>query len=448
MRLYRKIEEELNKWINSNYGLIVYGARQVGKTYILSNFLKENFKDFYYLNLYENTQAIQIISKSVDTNDFILRLSALSDQLIKEDTCIFIDEIQEYYNYIQKHPELDYYYDLLTGSKFIVENTKHRIVFSGSLLRLEINNIISNPVGYMLPLEMYPLDFEEFIIANGVDKNIIDIVKDCFNNKTQVPDYIHNKMIDLFKKYLLVGGMPNAVKEFVTSKSFVAVEMAHKAIDHFIRLDVSKYANDNEKLKIQEIYDLIPTELNKISKRFILSDIPGFNKNENLQLSFSWLNKAGVTIPVYITSEPRIPLMANVNRNKLKLFHEDVGILTYLLMDSSTKINILNGNININFGAIYENIAAQLLHCHGFKSLYYFNNKKQGEVDFLVEHNSKVIPIEIKSGKDYKRHVALKNLLENSEYDINKAYVFCNENVNVDNQYVYYPIYMIDLLRK
>ena len=448
MKLYRKIEEELKKWLDSNYGLMVYGSRQVGKTYILTNFLKEYFNDFYYLNLYENVDAIEVLTKAKDTKDFILRLSALSNQNILDNTCIFIDEIQEYYNYLEKHPEIEKYYDLLTGSKFIVQNTNNKIVFSGSLLRLEMNQIISNPVGYILPLEMYPLDFEEFLIASGINQELIEIVKESFKTKKEVPDYIHEKMMDLFEKYLLVGGMPNAVSEFFDNNSFVSVENAHKAIDHFIRLDISKYASDNEKLKIQEIYDLIPSELNKISKRFILSDIPNYDKHDNLQLSFSWLNKAGVTIPVYIASDPKIPLMASSNRNRLKLFHEDVGIFTYLLMDASIKTDILNGNLNINYGSIYESVVAQLLHGHGFNYLYYFNNKKQGEVDFLIEYKNKVIPIEIKSGKDYKRHNALKNLLNNKEYGIDEAYVFCNENITIQDNITYYPIYMIDLLRK
>lgn len=448
MKLYRKIEKKLEEWYSSKYGLIVYGSRQVGKTYILNSFLKEKFGDYYYLNLYENVNAISVILKAKDTKDFLLRLSALSNTVITDNSCIFIDEIQEFYTYLQKHPEIDEHYDILTGSKFIVENTNIRIVFSGSLLRLEMENVISNPVGYLLPLELYPLDFEEFLMANKVNKELIEIVKNCFIDKKEVPDYIHALFLDYFEKYLLVGGMPNAVSEYLDTNSFVAVENAHTAIDHFIRMDITKYAKDNEKLKIREIYELIPSELNKISKRFIMSDIPSHNKNDSEQLSFSWLNNAGVTIPVYIAQEPKIPLKASTIRNKLKLFHEDVGLLTYLLMDSDTKANILSGNTNINFGAIYENVSAQSLHTHGFKDLYYYNNKKNGEIDFLIEKNGKVIPIEIKSGKDYQKHSALNNLFKIKEYAINEAYIFCNDNVVIKDNIIYYPIYMIDLLRK
>lgn len=398
--------------------------------------------------MYENVNAINVLINARDSKDFLLRLTALSDDPINEDTCIFIDEIQEYYTYLEKHPEIDHYYDLITGSKFIIENTNNRIIFSGSLLRLEMNNIISNPVGYLLPLEMYPLDFEEFLLANNVNSQFIDIVKDSYKNKKEVPDYIHDLFIYHFNKYLLVGGMPNAVSEFIDNNSFVAVENAHRAIDYFIRQDITKYAKDNEKLKIQEIYELIPTELNKMSKRFIISDIPGHNKNENEQLSFAWLNKAGVTIPAYVCEEPTIPLKASSIRNKLKLFHEDVGILTYLLMDPDTKTSILSGYININYGAIYENVCAQLLHCHGFDDLYYYNNKKSGEMDFLIEKNGEVIPLEIKSGKDYARHSARNNLINNENYKINHALVFYNDNYHVVNNIEYLPIYMIDLIKK
>ena len=448
MRLYRKIEEKLEEWYESKYGLIVFGSRQVGKTYIINEFLKEKFEDYYYLNLYENVNAISVLVKSVDTKDFLLRLSALSNHEIKDSTCIFIDEIQEYYNYLEKHKEIDIYYDLITSSKFIVENTNNRIVFSGSLLRLELNNIISNPVGYLLPLELYPLDFEEFLMANGVNRDLIDVVKDCFNEEKEVPDYLHNQFLDYFIKYILVGGMPNAVSEFVDSNSFVRVENAHKTIDYFIRQDITKYASDNEKLKIQEIYDLVPTELDKMSKRFIISDIPGHNKNENEQLSFSWLNRAGVTIPVYIADNPRVPLRASAVRNKLKLYHEDVGLLTYALMGYETKVSVLSGNVNINYGALYENACAQLLYAHGFNNLYYYANKKNGEVDFLLEKAGKVWPVEIKSGKDYNRHSALNNLLNNNDYGIDSAYVFYNGNVIRKNSILYLPIYMIDLLKR
>lgn len=448
MALYRKIEEKLAEWLDSKYGLLLYGARQVGKTYILKYFLSNNFNNYSYINLFENVDAIETIIKAKDSDDFLLRISALSDVLVEKGDCIFIDEIQEYYTYLQKHPEITKYFDLITGIKFIVEKNDYRIVYSGSLLRLELDNVISNPVGYVLPLQLYPLDFEEFLIANNVNPQLISIAKKAFEDKEEVPDYIHNKFEDLFRKYLLVGGMPDAVCGYVEKNSLVAVENAHKAIEYFIRDDITKYASDNEKLKIKEIYNIVPTELNSMSKRFIFSHILGHNKNDDEALSFSWLINAGIVIPVYVAEEPIIPLKISSKRNKLKVFHEDVGLLTFLLLDANSKLKLLNGEIKMNYGAIFENVCAQLLYSHGFLDLYYYDNKKNGEVDFLIEKNSKVIPLEIKSGKDYERHKALKNLLNLKNYNIDEGYVFYDGNYYKEDNVHYFPIYFIDFLRK
>ena len=447
MRLYRKIEEKLSQWINTKKGLLVYGPRQVGKTYILKTFISEHFKNYYYINLLENVDAIETIIKSKDSKDFLLRLSALTDVVINNGDCIFIDEIQEYYTYLSKHKEITKYFDLLTGIKFIVEEQQYRIIYSGSLLRLEMENVISNPVGYVLPLEMFPLDFEEFLIANNINKELITIAKESFDKRQEVPDYIHEKFMELFKKYLLVGGMPDAVSEYIDNNSFTAVENAHKTISYFVNNDITKYALDNEKLKIKEIYKLIPTELNNISKRFIISHIPNHNKNENEILSFSWLSNLGVTIPVYCVDEPVIPLITSSKRNQLKLFIEDVGLFTYLIVNSQIKAKILDSNFSLNYGSIYETVAAQLLRCHGFENLYYYNNKKYGEVDFIIEYEGKVLPIEIKSGKDYERHRAITNILEIKNYNIDYGIVFYNGNYIKKDKIDYFPIYLLEFLR-
>lgn len=445
MKLYRKVIEELNEWKKSKVALIVLGSRQVGKTYILDHYLRDNFSSYTHLNLYENVDAIESIINAKDIKDFYLRYSLLCEGSFEKDSVIFIDEIQSYYSYISKN-NISKYFDLMTMSKFIVEEGNHRLVFSGSLLRLEMNHIISNPEGYMYPITMYPLDFEEFLIANSISKEVINVVKECFNNLTEIPDYIHNKLLSLFKEYILVGGMPAAVSAYLDNKSFYSASFAHKTIDAFIRDDITKYAQDNEKLKIEEIYSLIPTELNRNSRRFIISDIPNHSKNENEQLSFAWLEKAGVAIRVHVADEPIIPLMASSHRNKLKLFHEDVGLLTYYLFDNVAKSLILNGDISINSGMLYENAVAELLRTHGYNNLYYYNNKKYGEVDFLLENNGEIIPVEVKSGKNYIRYSAIKNLLSIENYSFNKAYVLYNENIKVSDKIIYLPIYLAEFI--
>ena len=444
MFIRRKIENKLNEWLDSKYALLVYGARQVGKTYTIRHFLNDNFNSYYYLNFHENVNAIKTLIASKDIDDFLLRLTFLNSKAdLKEDTCIFIDEIQEYYTYLEKHQDIDTYFDIISEAKYIVNDTGHRFVMSGSLLRLELNDLITNPMGYVLPIEMYPLDFEEFLWANHINEDIIRIVKKAYTDKTEVPDYIHQSFIELFKKYLLVGGMPQSVSEFIDKNSFMAVENAHKTIEYFIREDITKYANDNEKLKIKEIYNLIPTELSNLSRRFIISDIPEHKKNQNEQLSFSRLNSAGITIPVYCANNPVIPLKISSVRNKLKLFHEDVGILTYLLFDYETKGKILTDEVEINYGPLYENAVAQNLYAHGYYNLFYFNSKKLGEVDFLIEKNQKVLPIEVKSGKNYFTHRALNNILNEKNYKLESSIVLTNENTKTDGKITYYPVYMV-----
>ena len=443
--LYRKVIEELRQWKESTVGLIVLGSRQVGKTYIIDKFLKENFSSYTHLDLYQNVDAIESIIKAKDIKDFYLRYSLLCEGNFESGSVIFIDEIQSYYSYISNN-KIDKYFDLITMSKFIVQEGNHRLVFSGSLLRLEMNHILSNPEGYMYPITMYPMDFEEFLIANNVNKEIIEIAKNAFTNLTEIPDYIHDKFLSLYKEYILVGGMPAAVSAYVENKSFTSVAFAHKTIDTYIRDDITKYADDNEKLKIEEIYELLSTELNRPSRRFIISDIPNHSKNENEQLSFSWLEKAGVAIRVHIADEPVIPLKATSQRNKLKLFHEDVGLLCYHLFDSKTKSLILNDSISVNSGMLYENAVAQSLKAHGYHNLYYYNNKKYGEVDFLLENTNGIIPVEVKSGKNYHRHSAINNLLSIKNYAFDKAYVFYNGNLKIEGKTIYLPIYLSDFV--
>lgn len=436
--LKRKIENYLKVWLSDKYALLVDGARQVGKTFILRQFAESHFENIIYLNLIERKDAVALLSQANNSQDFFFRLtSVVNQQFVPHKTVIFLDEIQELKDF-----------DLITMVKFLVEEGSYRFIFSGSLLGVELYDIKSWPSGYLAHTTMFPLDFEEFLWANGVNENVIEHVRVCFERKTPVGDYIHNKFLDLFSKYLLVGGMPAAVNAFIESNDLNKVALAHETIEQYNKKDVAKYAKEDEKLKIKEIYELLPEELNSKNKRFQLIDIKKRKRGEDLSSSFVWLKDAGVTIPVYTALSPEIPLRINTDRQLLKLYHEDVGLLTYLLMDSSVKIKILNREKNINFGSIYENVCAQLLYAHGFEKLYYFNNKKLGEVDFLVEYKSNVLPIEVKSGKDYERHSALNNLLLKEQFSIPEAFIFCNNNVQCNGNRIYLPIYMVEFLRK
>ncbi len=434
--MYRKAKDKLNEWYDkSSHAIMVTGARQVGKTYIIREFLKEKVGEdnFVEFNLFENETIKETIENSKNNADLLFRLSALSDKPFKKGkTVIFLDEVQSCPN-------------IVTAIKFLVEEGSYKYILSGSLLGTELKDIKSIPVGYMNILQMYPMDFEEFLLANNLNENVIARLKNNFETLTAVDEVIHERILDAFYLYLIVGGMPSVVKKYLETNNLKDVVFEQNAINNLYRQDISKYDAEN-KLYIKEIFDLIPSELNNQNKRFIMK-----NLNENLKFSryensFLWLKDAGVALPTYCANEPKSPLILSRARNLFKLFHCDVGLLSSQYMDGNLQIKILNKEKDINFGAIYENAIAEELTSKGFP-LYYFKSNKIGEIDFLIEKNNSVIPLEIKSGKDYMKHSALDNLLSD-KYNIEKAYIFSNANLSVNGKKIYLPIYMIMFFQK
>lgn len=435
--MYRKITSKLKDWyIKSSKALMVTGARQVGKTYIIREFLKENMDDKYFVefNLFENEKVKETIEHSSSSQDLLFRLSALANKnFIKGKTIIFLDEVQCLAN-------------IITAIKFLVEEGSYRYILSGSLLGTELKDIKSIPVGYVEILEMFPLDFEEFLLANGLNSNVIDRLKINFDTLTKVDDIVHDKLIDMFHLYLIIGGMPSVINKYLEANNLKDVIMEQVNICNLYRQDISKY-DINNRLYIKEIFDLIPSELNNQNKRFIMKNLNESLKFSRYENSFIWLKDAGVALPCFCVEEPKVPLLLSKTRNLFKLFNSDVGLLSSQYMDNNLQIKILNKEKDINFGAIYENAVAEELISKGF-DLYYFKNKKIGEIDFLIENKGEIIPIEVKSGKDYQKHNALNNLLESKEYKINKAYILSNENIIVKGKKIYLPIYMIMFFKK
>ncbi|MDD5899535.1 MAG: ATP-binding protein [Lachnospiraceae bacterium] len=432
--LSRKVEQKLQRFYEGNdkKALLLTGARQVGKTFIVREFGKR-FTSFVEINFLENKSARELFENGKDSSDLVLRLSLMTEKkLIPGETLIFLDEVQECK-------------EIVTAIKFLVEEGSYRYVLSGSLLGVDLKDIRSVPVGYMDVEEMFPLDFEEFAMANGVSERVISELKEHFFNRAPLDSFIHEKMLELFRLYLIVGGMPAAVNKYLATNNIQEVVREQRSILNAYKRDIGKYDPQN-KLYLENIFDLIPSELNCKNKRFIMKDL-----NENFKLSrytnsFIWLKDAGVAHPTYCVSEPMAPLLLSKATNLFKLFLSDVGLLAAMYMDG-IQIKILNGEKSINFGAVYENVVAQELKAHGFE-LYYYNNKKQGELDFVVERGGEVLPIEIKSGKDFTRHAALENVLENKRYGIKEAYVFYNGNIEMQGSVVYYPVYMIMFLQK
>lgn len=431
--LNRKIYSYLRNFFkNEKKALLVEGARQVGKTYAIRKTGSECFKNVVEINFINQPKFREAFSVPSDAKNILLRLSALANTTLEPgNTLIFFDEVQEC-------PEI------VTAIKFLVDEGSYRYVMSGSLLGVKLKDIRSVPVGYLTVKPMFPLDLEEFAEAVGMSKEVMNHVRVCYEEKKAVDEVIHEKMNDLVRLYLVVGGMPEAVQKYIDTNNLQMVRSAQLDIMHLYAKDITKYDPEN-KLYIKNIFDLVPSELNAKNKRFILKALNEKAKFERYANSFLWLADAGVALPTYNVEEPRLPLKLGEQRNLFKLFLSDVGLLA-----SQYAVNIafdlLNGVSEINYGAIYENLAAQELHAHGY-NLYYFNSKRQGELDFVVEDRGNVLPIEIKSGKDYKHHNALSNVMATPEYNIPQGVVFSNGNLEVVGRITYYPAYMLMFLQ-
>lgn len=374
-----------------------------------------------------------ILSGAASIDDLILKLSLYSDQkIIPGKTFFFFDEIQKYK-------------EIVTKIKFLVEDQRFRYILSGSLLGVEIVNLKSAPVGYLQTLNMYPLDFEEFLQVFNVGQPVLKILRQAFFTKTPVDEMIHGKIMEMFNLYLIIGGMPAAVEKYRTTGNIDDVMDEHRAIIEQYKLDFTQYEEENRKLIITHIYELIPAELNEKNKRFMIAAIRKGLRYDRVEDSFTWLWKAGVALGVFNTTEPTVPLMLNEKSTLFKLFLSDVGLLT-TIYGKACKLKIVSKEKDVNKGAVYENVVAQELHAHGYP-LYYYNSKKKGELDFVIEHAGRVLPIEVKSGKDYEKHSALDNVMAAREYGIEEAYVFTNDNIKVNGKLTYFPIYMVMFLQ-
>lgn len=432
--LKRKISDYLESYFTPNRreALLITGARQVGKSYAIREFGKSHYSSFIEINLLEDSIARTSISKASNSKDLLLRITAIASQpLIKGKTLIFFDEVQVV-------PEI------VTAIKFLVEEGSYQYVLSGSLLGIGLKGISSMPVGYLTVKEMYPLNLEEFYRACGVSDNIFSVLEEAFKAEREIDSIIHRKLMELFRLYLIVGGMPAVVQTYLDTNDIKKVVNKQREILSMYVEDISQY-DINNKLYIKDIFNLIPAELNNPNKRFILKNLNENAKFSRLEDSFIWIREAGVAIGVYNIEEPKLPLELAKLRNLFKLFSNDVGLLACQYADG-IQLRILNNDIDINYGSIYENAVAEELFSHGLK-LYYFNSKKQGELDFVIKIDDKLLPIEVKSGKNYLRHNALKNVIENKDYDIEKAYVLYNENIKRVGNIVYLPIYLMMFIK-
>lgn len=440
--LYRKIASKIESFLKSRKKrmLVVSGARQVGKSYIIREVGMRLYSNFIEVNMEEDKQSNRLFENARTVEDFMIALSTIAGVKMKdsEKTLVFIDEIQAYSH-------------LLTLAKFLVEDGRFTYIASGSQLGIALKTTQSIPIGSIELLSMYPLDFEEFLIANGVGELLINEMRRKFEAKEALNESLHMKVMDYFRKYLLVGGMPSAVNTYLSEHNMVSVRNIHRDINLLYKNDAAKYESESlRKLKIQRIYDMVPSNLEKVKKRIVAKDIE-LKKGKRMadyQDEFEYLISSGITLEVQAISKPSYPLVENSGKNLLKLYMSDIGLLTGILYHNDVQ-PIMNDKCGVNLGSVYENVVAQELKAHGFK-LYYYDNKKNGEVDFLIDSVDllSVLPIEVKSGKDYYIHTALNNLLKVDEYKITNGIVFSNEaKVYNNGNVIYMPIYFVMFLR-
>lgn len=433
--MFRKHAKTVREWINnSNKALLVTGARQIGKTWLIRDEIEKSAYSKFEINFIDQPDMVSYLNAQMSADEFLVKLRLIMPEDCKpHKTIVFFDEIQ-------KCPEI------VTKIKFLVDEGSFKYVMSGSLLGVELKGIASAPVGYLSVLRMYPMDFEEFMIANNISKATLDMLKKKYEILEPVEEFIHEKLLSLFFVYLIVGGMPDAVKTYIASKDIREVDKVQRDITTLYKADFTQYEVEDKKLKLKSIYDIVPAELNKQNKKFVFTMLDKELKFDRYENSFLWLKDAGVVLPVYNTDAPIIPLLTNKSSNVFRLFSNDIGLLTSAY-PAETKIELINKNGEVNNGAHFENVIAQQLISNGFEP-YFCKKKNLGELDFVIEMSGKVVPIEVKSGKNYKTHKALANFMNVSDYHIEKAYVFSVGNVEQVGNITYLPIYMSYLLKE
>lgn len=433
--MYRRDSVTIGEWIrDSKKALLVTGARQTGKTWLIRDEIEKSGYSKFEINFIDQPDMVAYLNAEMSAEEFLVKLKMIMPESCRpKETIVFFDEIQ-------KCPEI------VTKIKFLVDEGSFRYVLSGSLLGVELRGIASVPVGYLTVLRMYPMDFEEFMIANSVSQTTLDMLEEKYVRLEPVDDFIHQRLLAMFFVYLIVGGMPDAVRTYVETKDIREVDKVQHDIIGLYKEDFSQYEQEDRKLRLKAIYDLIPAELNKQNKKFVFTMLDRELKFDRYENSFLWLKDAGVALPVYNVEEPVIPLLISKSSNVFRLFSSDIGLLTSAY-PAATKIELIQKNAEVNNGAHFENAVAQQLTANGF-DVYYCKKKNIGELDFVIEMDGRVVPIEVKSGKDYKRHNALDHFMQVTNYHMEKAYVLSTGNVETDGKICYLPIYMTYLLKE
>ena len=441
--LYRKISTEIEAHLRSGSDkiMIVEGARQIGKSYIIREVGNRLYKNFVEVNFVKDDEEDGLFRDIRKSDEFYMTLSMVAGGKLgdKSDTLVFLDEIQHYPHY-------------LTMLKFLREEGKFTYIASGSLLGIALRNTASIPVGSIIRKQMYQLDFEEWLMAEGWGKEALDYVRGCYKRQVSLSEVQHQNLLGEFRKYLLVGGLPDAVNTYMETHNIVRVREVQESIRNLYKEDAAKYEKEaSRKLLIRRIYDMIVSQMENKKKRTVAKDIRD-KKGDRFEWyseEFEYLITSGIAIDVHAISNPKYPLSESVHKNLLKLYLNDVGMLTGRLYEYNIA-PIMKDERSINLGSVYESVVAQELKAHGH-DLFYYDNAKKGEVDYLVNNvaGMTVLPIEVKSGKDFTSHKALDKFLADKEYNIPSGIVLDNEReVYTKDNVTYMPIYYVMFIER
>lgn len=431
--LKRKVSDDIAKWYQSgcNKALLLTGSRQVGKTTSVRMFAKAHYSHFVEINFVKFPRARQAFDGNLDTKTIVTNLSAMGfGPFVEGETLVFFDEIQECPN-------------ARTAIKFLVEEHRYDFIESSSLLGINYKPVTSYPVGYEQELKMYPLDFEEFLWANGVGTDVIDTLRHCYQKEQPVPAFIHDQISKFYRQHLVVGGMPNVVMTFIDNPDFGNVLNVQRSILTTYRADITNYAGKDQVL-VKRIFDAIPSQLGKQDKRFILASLEKGASMRKYEDPTQWLIDAGIAYYSFNVSDFALPFTATENRRLFKLYMVDTGLLSSLLL-KGIQFDVLNGNIGVNEGALTENYIACSLSSKGIP-LHYYDKKSRQELDFIIEENNQITIIEVKSGSDYKRHASLDAAIKANPEKIERSIVFSPYNIESQNDVLYLPLYMSQFL--
>lgn len=438
IRLKRKIDEFLINWKHSQdkLPLIVKGARQVGKTDAIENFAKNNYKHVVEINFILQKQFKNIFDDGFEADKIIKNISLIEPnfQFVPGETLIFFDEIQDCIN-------------CATSLKSFNIDGRYDVICSGSLMGINYKEIESNSVGNKQDYEMYSLDFEEFLWAKGYQDNQIEDLLEHMRSCTPLSKVQYDVMLENFKEYMVVGGMPAIVRRFIENKNFSGILEMQEQILLDYKEDITKYAEGLNQTRILNVYNKIPVFLGNENKKFQISKVEHGARNREYIGTVDWLNNAGIINVCYCLEQPELPLKGNYNPDNYRIYFRDTGLLIGSLDEEAQEDLRNNKNFNTYKGAIYENIVADMLVKQGYQLYFYKNEKGTIEMDFFARDTNSLIPIEVKANDEAT--VSLNNLIDNTTYrDIKYGIKLCNKNIGYNGKFYTFPYFLTFLLKR